>query len=45
VAAVIEHAARGPELPPLACAAQTRRYGETAITVLKPGPAGGEARP
>ncbi|MFN2371666.1 MAG: hypothetical protein ABR506_11030 [Candidatus Krumholzibacteriia bacterium] len=36
VAAVLEHPARGPALPPTACARDERRYGETAITILEP---------
>ncbi len=45
VAAVLEHAARGPALPAAACARDERRYGEAAITILRPGGAGQGERP
>lgn len=35
-AAVLEHPARGGALPDGACARDLRRYGETAITILRP---------
>lgn len=39
-AAVLEHPSRGPVLPDGECARDLRRYGETAITILRPGGAG-----